>query len=645
MLRHIPGAVYRHMATRRDTLAKIYAEGTRFTPHRGLRTVLKPNVVLYMHQEEDLEAMRGMERRGEVDVTDLYSGSRKRKAENVVLSNVGLVSEPPCTGTSVTVIAHLKCSGLLRPDTAFCIQQDTDERERDLGYVPVGHNAYRKLKTENGVAYPGLRYVGLDILVVPGRSFKSWQKQLVDFKIPHLATQARRNPLQDKPPEEWGTGLLLVHGSMYEKVARALIGYRVSRLVVDLPSSISNMCTEIKACFVWAIEPNLMELLERPARGKGFVRDVIGASLGWITDPTPFVIRHPLSAIFESMEVEYPAAAIYRSHALVDFGEHRLPSGSDTSTEIVTRMLVEYDIECTNKESMLCRQTEPNHRARIVSNLEDGCPICLSEDQPEVLLNCCKNLLCSRCACAIMSTTARCPFDKKSLGGRGSMAMLAEGVQRPLNVTHVYGDQVYLRNFGGTSRSTWLSYILHSVSEQGKVLIYMSDNEAYTFNDNLGIFSFLTQLGYIVYKARGNAQNVIQNAEAYQARVVTPQYRMYTNKTALLVSPGCNLSSVCLDATTDVVFFSKVGEDQYMSMMNRVLTPRRPMIDRDGGARLRVHFLMFERSWLPNNMLLTFRGEADLGKRNHELYDESIMKDVATFHVNPLRYTGLDIVL
>lgn len=630
------------MATRGANIASIIESGTfpSFDPGRRRETSLPCGAILYAHQEEVVQRMAEMEARGGLEVTDIYASAsaRKRKARQTMVSNIGMLCEPPGSGATTAVMCHLRDSPRLCPETSEFIRLQAENEERiTKSMCLTSRHVFRTNSLERDPR--PISFVDADVIVCSPRGIPGMASLLQQYDIPFLLL-ARHSDLDSLLAHDMSTTrAILLHSSLHGAFSQRVTNLMFGRLLYDWAGVLELSQGDIKSVFVWAVDSNPHNLLSEDARGgerrrdaaaksRGHIVDTFCQSLWWIQDPSPFVVRHSRKQVMESMSQEAPSVGIYMSRSRQPYYKAEVVAKRPNEEAATWRLLVQYDAQVSRdvdsfSRSLPCQKV----RNRVAEDSATPCPICMEDDSfPKVVLRCCEKLVCAPCAC-IMLTKGGCPYDRMPIRD-----MCVLGAKKPLNVTRVRRGILSEQTLGISKQSS-LAHVVHTFREGPRaVVLFISEFDMQNYNNGLGIMTFLSHLGFIVYRLRGNYVSSLKNAETFQRGVCafTPSRR------ALLAGPGTNLNGCFMDCATDVVFYTVPSDQEYAAVMGRVQTPACPGLERgDRGIRLRVHFLLTEKETLPAAVDVVGRGGVS------SEYECKIARDVASFHVDPVNLVSL----
>lgn len=623
------------MATRGANIASIIEGGTfpDANPKRERVTAMPDGSLLYAHQEEVVERMALMEARGGLEVTDIYASAttRKRKPRQTVVTNIGMVCEPPGSGVTTAIVCHLRDSPRLRPEASEFVRLQAQNEERMMKSMCLeSRHVFRTNSPECG---PQPRtFVDVDVIVCSPRGIPGMAATLQRYDIPFFLI-ARHSDLDSLLAQDMSSmRAILLHSALHGLFSQRATNYMFGRLVYDWAGVLEVSQGEIKSIFAWAVDSNPHNLLaddmrrserrrDAAAKSRGHIIDTFCQSIWWIQDPSPFVVRHSRRQVMESMSQEPPPVGIYMSRNRQAPHESEAIGKRPDKEAATWRLLVQYDAQVSSdiasfSGTLPCQKV----RDRVTEDSGTPCPICMDDDAyPNVVLRCCEKLVCASCAC-VMLTKGGCPFDRSPIRD-----MCVLGAKKPLNVTRVRRGILSEQLFG-TSKQSSLAHVVHTFTQGPRAMVvYISDFDMHNYNNGVGIMTFLSHMGFIVYRLRGNYVSSLKNAEIFQRGVGM----FVPSRRALVAGPGTNLNGCFIDSATDVVFYTVPSDQEYASVMGRVQTPERPGLARGGGVRLRIHFLLTEKETLPAAIDVVGRGSRTLE------YDSKIAADVASFHVDP----------
>jgi hypothetical protein len=616
------------MGTRPANIDAIYRNGT-YPDFDADNKV--PGEYLFPHQKDIVQRMEEFETRGAVVVNDLYAGasSRKRKAEQSVVCNVGIVSEPPGSGTTTAMLWYMKRGPRLTPEGSEYMRLKESNDKRLVGSMcNYTRNLYRTYTPDEEPAPP--TFVDVDVVVAPPRGIRALKAALQanDIAFVPVTNDAQMEEVLS-PTGFDGVTVLLLHSSMHAKFASGAKGLVFGRVVYDWAGSMDLAHGDLTGLFVWVCDSNLFNLLGKDssldrrrdpwAKSRGVVYDLCWASFSWIRDPSPFVVRHAFHQVMKSIGAHPPATGIYLSRARHGYGEEPEIQREDWGAAVLT-LLVRFDAQVSPDVETFKKSLRSDAlKDRVSDQSQVACPICM-EEMPQVILRCCTNMLCAPCCAAIMSKGV-CPFDRKPIED-----MCVLGAAKPLNATRVVQDDLSSAVFGNGKQS-WLSHVAHSFSVRPAVVVlFASDYDWHNYGAGLGLSTHLVHMGFTVYRLQGNQLPPARTSQAFQQR----SSRLLPPKRALVIGPRTNLNGCSMDAATDVIFFTPPTSQEFMAVLGRVQPPSAPALQKTETARLRLHFFLTERQTLPDVLGLARRGEIKGD------YDSRIMDDVASLHVRPL---------
>lgn len=581
---------------------------------------LSDGTVLKGYQVEDVLAMRSMERNTHVPLR-LPSGE-------TLYHNVGILGEPPGSGSMLTVIAHLMSSGDRAPspdNTYFAWLEDEDENTKKRRLASDEYSYGTVVPPTNKNIAPG--FCGATLIVCTPFGADAWSRKigevapnlrlLVVARHTDMARLSQHDLIELHERDGW---VIIVSVTMYGAFHDVYGGLRFSRLIIDDASSLTGKyLPRTKACFTWLVESSIeMYLLpwalapDQRARPISYDRVCSVLRDAGLEDLSRVVIRHPLVDIVRECEMEFPLHIHYecsetgcfphRRHgrSWEDYAELRPLELSGRSERERTLTMTRIGAELCADVVAASRGTKKDARARIAGWREDTCSVCwgnlAGEGRPcaeTCIMGCCSQLLCFDCIAKIStSPAASCPVCRADIAESGVKVLTDSPIATPSNLS-IHRSEYWNRPLRDT-----LSAVLNAMATGSRVVLWTF---AQTHHLNIPHLSnFVERHGFASCRALHGSKYQIASTlckfnNDRDAIDATKKKAVYL--TAAREGRGCSLR-----AATDVIFLSEVSTSVYQHVMARVLNAANPTIRRRAGV-LRVHILHCRGTSYPELLL------------------------------------------
>lgn len=575
---------------------------------------LSGELELFDHQREDVICMGAVERM-----------KAWKPFETEMVTNVGILAEPPGSGKMVIMAAHLLNHPPPDPKTPFVKAYDNHKSAPGTGSRVRGAHAIELVPTQTYVAPT---YMPIAVVVAHHLHVATWATTLAEAGRQRVITVSSRvelrtfdrirDSLNDVPHRPYD--VVVVSTSFVGAVASRLRFTRVSRLIVDDVLS----CTphaKVACCFAWFIEDQPANLLDRNYQLPAILKEALGPLyLDAINDPSPIFVFHSKAEVHRSLQLEYPMHFIY--HISDDYDA---PSVSNLpvpkSPLLEEKLVVAHQVPVWTWESAPL-MVRPTVKDRLESELasDDGCMVCTESYERGTgaccLLVCCTRLLCCTCTWKIINTSGTCPTCRGGIADKeASVVMISNRQDVPVNVSHFYIPHV-------TDKMVALVMILSRVGLGDRVVIFSNCSDHWIPGTDTTVQQYLEyQMSMLILRLTGRALQMKPKLALYQGAAPLSE------RAAVLLTPHQSARGLNLDATTHVVFYSTPSLNCYEQVMSRVLNASTRTVARKNGRRLKVHMLSPSGSLLPS--IYTSQEGVGLGRGlDGESYELRIASDI-----------------
>lgn len=571
-------------------------------------STLNDGTLLKHYQVEDVMAMRMMERNTHTPLR-LPSGE-------TLYHNIGILGEPPGSGSMLTVITHLMSSVDRAPNpenTYYSWMEDENEntkkrtlshREYSYGMVlpPVDRNTAPKFCGATVVLCSGF---GADVWASTIEKVAPSLKPLLVTKQADLATLSRRHLDELSERDGW---VIIVAATMFGAFYDRHGGHRFSRLVIDDAGSVTGRYVpRLRTCFTWLVESTIEQYLLPFAlapdqRVDPVSYDHVCSTLqdAGMTDLSSVVIRHSLEEISRECQIEFPLHIHYecsehegiqqlRRHRTWDSYEAIRPLElSSPSEQERAVMLMRTGAQICTDARAAGLGAKRGARERILGWRKDTCSVCWNGLGGEergwgetCIMPCCSQLLCFECTDKISSApVARCPICREDILESRVRLLTESPSSIPRNLCLDRSEY-----WNRPIRST-LSAVLNTMTPGSRVVLWTLTHTFHLNFRHLGDFverhgfSSCRPLNGSKYQIKNTLRNFNEDRDAIDA----------AQKKAVFITASWEARGCRLHAATDIIFLAEVSTSVYQHVMARVLNVANPSIDRRNSC-LRVHML------------------------------------------------------
>jgi hypothetical protein len=571
---------------------------------------------LFEHQKEDVICMGAVEKM-----------KAWKPLQTKMVTNVGILCEPPGSGKMFTMAAHLLNHPPPDPKSPFVKAYDKHKSAPGPGTTVRGPHTIELIQTQTYVAPI---YLPIAIVVAHHLHVATWATTLAEVghqRVVAVSSQVElrdfdkiRDSLNDVPERAYD--VVVVSTSFFGAVASRLRFMRVSRLIIDDVLSCAPHA-KVACCFAWFIEDQPAKLLDQNYQLPTILKESLGPLyLDAINDPSPIFVFHSKAEVHRSLQIEYPQHMVY--HISDEYGA---PSVSNLpvpkSPLLEDKLVVAHQIPVWTWESAPS-MVRPAVKDRLESELasDDGCMVCTESYERArgacCLLVCCTRLLCCTCTWKIINTSGTCPTCRVCISDKeASVVMISNRQDVPINVSHLYIPHI-------TDKMVALVLILSRIGLGDRVVIFSDCADNWIPGTETTVQQYLEhQMSLSILRLTGRALQMKPKLSLYQG--ASP----VSNRAAVLVTPHQSARGLNLDATTHVIFYSTPSLKDYEHVMSRVLNASTRTVARRNGRRLKVHMLLQNCSLLPS--IYTSQEGVGLGRGGDgEAYDLRIASDIGS---------------
>jgi hypothetical protein len=572
---------------------------------------------LFDHQREDVICMGAVERM-----------KAWKPFQTEMVTNVGILAEPPGSGKMVTMAAHLLTHPPPDPKSPFVSAYDNHKSAPGPGCLVRGTHTIEFVPTQTYVAPI---YMPIAMVVAHHLNVATWATTLAQAGHQRVTTVSSRvelrefdrirDSLNDVPHRPYD--VVVVSTSFFGAVASRLRFTRVSRLIIDDVLS----CTthpKVACCFAWFIDDQPARLLDNNYQLPAILKEALGPLyLDAINDPSPIFVFHSKAEVHRSLQLEYPMHMIYHISDI-----YEAPSVSDLpvpkSPLLEEKLVVAHQVPVWTWESAPS-MVRPAVKDRLESEIasDDGCMVCTENYERAsgacCLLVCCTRLLCCTCTWKIINTSGTCPTCRGPISVKeASVVMISNRQDVPINVSHSYLPHI-------TDKMVTLIMILSRVGLGDRVIIFSNCGDNWVPNTESTVQEYLEhQMSLLILRLTGRALQMKPKLAQYQG--ASP----VSERAAVFITPHQSARGLNLDATTHIVFYSTPSLNDYEQVMSRVLNASTRTVARKNGRRLKVHMLSQSGSLLPS--IYTSQEGVGLGRGvDGEAYELKIASDIGAF--------------
>jgi hypothetical protein len=569
------------------------------------------NLRLFPHQAEDVVCMAALE---------------KMERWGDLMTNVGILAEPPGSGKMITMVAHVARAPLPDPTNPFVSTYD-EIKMANSGFgkrIDGQHSIWVGGVEEQ---YVPAAYFPLSVVVATPATSHAWAEAMEvhgGLRVFRISTHAELREFDQQRDSLPGTcDVIVVSKSFVQGLANRLSFMRVSRLILDDAMDLRGTSFDIKSCFLWLIEPDITPMISWGHSVPSCVRKALAnLCLPSAKDPTPLFVMHSREEVDHSLGLEYPVHHVY--HLSVPFFWDVTTIPTPKPEDLAKQLVARHSMPVWGREAA-ASMVNPAVRDRVEADLrsEEGCMICLEAfgDHGQCLLTCCTRMLCCSCVWKILHTTRVCPTCRSSIGNRdASMVMISDRLDAPpLNVSHFFCPQFQRREV--------LLFILSRIGVGGRVLIYTDCIDHVDDETGLEMAELLQfQLNLRIVRFTGSGVQQRRKLVDYQGIGATAIPNQL-GRIGSVLNPHEMARGVNLDATTDIIFYSPPNEKQYEHVLSRVVNARTTTAIRRGGRRLAVHILAENEALLPK-FKAAYEGVGAGRGLDTKLYETSIAQDL-----------------
>jgi hypothetical protein len=547
------------------------------------------------------------------------------------ITNLGFLAEPPGSGKTVTMAAHLLNNEAPNPQSPFT--RAYDEHNSAPGQTTKLYGKHN-IELVQAQTYVTPTYLPISVVVVSHLSVTSWANTLSEVgrqRVVSITSRAEmrefdsiRDGLRDMPERSYDA--VVVSMSFFAALATRLRYTRVSRLIIDNVLSCA-VNIKIACCFLWFIDDHPARIIDNryhPPILKDALRPLY---LEGIDDPSPIFVFHSRQEVNESMQVEYPLHAIYHiplPHWFQGF-ENPPPVSNiivPKSPILKEKLVANHHVPVWTWDSAPS-MVLPTVRERLEAELSsaDGCMICTEPYQRGTgaccLLRCCTRLLCCTCTWKIVHTTGTCPICRGGISNKdAAIVMINNRLDVPINITHFYISTL-------EDKMSALIVILSRIGLGDRVIIFTSGADEYVDGTHFDVGFYLEhQIALDIMPLTGRAQQLKPRLKRYQCGSPTSQ------RVAVVLKSHQTARGLNLDGTTHVIFYSNPTQSEYEHVLSRVINAGNTKVARKGGRRLKVHMLSKNDSRMPD-LYTSYEGIGIGRGRDGESYELGIAGDMA----------------
>lgn len=567
---------------------------------RAIHPVLKDGTVLKGYQVEAVSAMRSMERNTHTP-TRLASGE-------TLYHNIGILAEPPGSGSMLTVIAHLMSSKDRppSPENTYYAWLEDEKANTERRSLAFGDYCY-------GMVVPPVEknaapdFCGVTVIVCSGVGTNQWARTmgetapslrpLLVSRLRDLTKLAHRGLRSLDSREGW---VIIVSASLYGAFYDHFGGVRFSRLVIDDAGTVTGKhVPRLRACFTWLVESTVEQYVmpsalapDQRADPKSYARVCSVLQNAGLEDLSRVLVRHPMATVVGECEIEFPLHIHYECSQTVHGPQRRHGRSWDVYAELrPLEFTPRSEHERTIRLMQIGARPYPDAasvgltkdaQARVAGWREDTCSVCWGDLAKEACVTpCCSQLLCVECTARILtSATPSCPICRADMMNPGMKMVTDRSVSIPRNLTLDRSE------YWNTPIRSTLSAVLNAMAAGSRLVLW---SYAHTYHLNIRhLGDFVERHGFSSCKPLNGSKYQIGNTlrQFNQDRdAIDAVQKKAIFLTAAWEGRGCHLP-----AATDVIFLSEVSTSVYQHVMARVLNVASPRILRRAGV-LRVHML------------------------------------------------------